>query len=86
MSSPVSLELHLRRLTIDEALYRLEPYLDAAFMAGYPSVRVIHGKGTGAVKRAVHERLASHPLVRNYQLALPGEGDTGVTIVELASR
>lgn len=86
MSSTVSEEIHLRRLTIDEALYRLEPYLDAAFMAGYPSVRVIHGKGTGAVRRAVHERLARHPLVRDYRLASPGDGDTGVTIVELARR
>lgn len=86
MSSTVSTELHLRRLTVDEALYRLEPYLDAAFMAGYASVRVIHGKGTGAVKRAVHQRLAGHPLVRDYRLAQPGEGDTGVTIVELVTR
>ncbi len=67
-------------------MYRLEPYLDAAFMAGYASVRVIHGKGTGAVKRAVHERLASHPLVRDYRLAPFGDGDTGVTIVELVER
>ncbi len=86
MPSTVSEELHLRRLTIDEALYRLEPYLDAAFMAGYASVRVIHGKGTGAVRRAVHERLTRHPLVREYRLAPSGDGDTGVTIVELARR
>ncbi len=85
-SSTVPDELHLRRLTIDEALYRLDAYLDAAFMAGHPLVRIIHGKGTGALREAVWERLASHPLVRSHRLALHGEGDAGVTIVELAQR
>ncbi len=79
-------ELMLRHLPVDEALYRLDQYLDAAFMAGHPSVRIIHGKGTGAVKNAVWERLAGHPLVRGYTLAPYGQGDAGVTIVELERR
>ncbi len=87
MPSPtVPLELHLRRLTVDEAMYRLKAYLDAAFMAGYPTVRIVHGKGTGAVKNAVWQLLANHPLVKSYALAPYGQGDTGVTIVELERR
>ncbi|MBI4201450.1 MAG: Smr/MutS family protein [Chloroflexi bacterium] len=85
-SSTVPLELHLRRLTVDEALYRLEAYLDAAFMAGYPRVRIVHGKGTGAVKNAVWQRLANHPLVTSYALAPYGQGDAGVTVVEMEQR
>ena len=79
-------ELHLRRLTVDEALYRLEAYLDAAFMAGHPQVRIIHGKGTGLLRHAIWERLAGHPLLKGYRLALPGEGDAGVTVVDLEER
>ena len=87
MPSPIiPSELHLRRLPVDEALYRLDKYLDAAFMAGHSSVRIVHGKGTGAVKNAVWERLAQHPLVKNYELAPYGQGDAGVTIVELERR
>lgn len=84
MPSPIiPSELMLRRLPVDEALYRLDKYLDAAFMAGHSSVRIVHGKGTGAVKNAVWERLAQHPLVKSYELAPYGQGDAGVTIVEL---
>ena len=79
-------ELHLRHLTVDEALYRLDEYLDAAFMAGHSTVRIVHGKGTGAVRNAVWERLATHPLVKSYELAPYGQGDAGVTVVELQQR
>ena len=87
MPSPTPpLELHLRRLRVDEAMHRLDQYLDAAFMAGHLQVRIIHGKGTGAVRNAVWERLANHPLVKAYRLATYGDGDTGVTVVELERR
>jgi DNA mismatch repair protein MutS2 len=79
-------ELLLRRLTVEEALDRLDQYLYDAFMAGLPSVRIIHGKGTGKLRRAVHESLARHPLVKSYRLGDYGEGDYGVTVVELTSR
>jgi DNA mismatch repair protein MutS2 len=85
-SNSIPSEIMLRRLRVDEALHRLEQYLDAAFMAGYPSVRIIHGKGTGAVKNAVWERLAQHTLVKSYALAPYGQGDAGVTVVELERR
>ena len=79
-------ELRLRRLTVDEALWRLDQYLYDAFMAGLSSVRIVHGKGTGKLRHAVHESLAKHPLVKSYRLGDYGEGDYGVTIVELTNR
>jgi len=82
----VDRELLLRRLTVDEALWRLDQYLYDAFMAGLSSVRIVHGKGTGKLRRAVHESLAKHPLVKSYRLGDYGEGDYGVTIVELTNR
>jgi DNA mismatch repair protein MutS2 len=82
----VDRELRLRRLTVDEALWRLDQYLYDAFMAGLSSVRIVHGKGTGKLRHAVHESLAKHPLVKSYRLGDYGEGDYGVTIVELTNR
>ena len=83
---PIDRELLLRRLTVEEALDRLDQYLYDAFMAGLPSVRIVHGKGTGKLRRAVHESLAKHPLVKSYRLGDYGEGDYGVTVVELTNR
>lgn len=82
----VDSELLLRRLTTEEALYRLDQYLYDAFMAGLCSVRIVHGKGTGKLRHAVHESLAKHPLVKSYRLGGYGEGDYGVTVVELTHR
>ena len=82
----VDRELRLRHLTVDEALFRLDQYLNDAFVAGLASVRIVHGKGTGTLRQAVHEVLDKHPLVKSYRLGDYGEGDYGVTIVELASR
>jgi len=82
----VDRELRIRHLTVDEALFRLERYLNDAFMSGLPSVRIVHGKGTGTLRRAVHKALTRHPLVKSFRLADYGEGDYGVTVVELARR
>ena len=82
----VDREVSLRRLTVEEALWRLDQYLYDAFMAGLSSVRIIHGKGTGKLRHAVHESLAKHPLVKSYRLGDYGEGDYGITIVELTNR
>ena len=79
-------EVHLRRLTIDEALLKLDQYLNDAFMAGLYQVKVIHGKGTGTLRQVVREQLSSHPLVKSYRPADYGEGGAGVTIVELAQK
>jgi len=82
----VNSELRLRHLTVDEASFRLDQYLNDAFMAGLPSVRIVHGKGTGTLRQAVHEALAKHPLVKSFRLADYGEGDYGITLVELVNR
>lgn len=79
-------EVHLRHLTIDEALPKLDKYLHDAFMAGLYRVRVVHGKGTGTLRQMVSEQLAKHPLVKSYRLGQYGEGGAGVTIVELATK
>jgi len=65
---------------------RLEKYLDDAYLAGLPWVRIIHGKGTGALRRAVREALAHHPLVAEMRPGEQGEGGDGVTVVRLVSR
>jgi len=83
---PAINELHLRRLTVDEALLKLDQYLDNAFMTGLYQVRVVHGKGTGTLRQAVREQLAKHPLVKSYRPGNYGEGGAGVTIVELVSK
>ena len=79
-------EVHLRHLTVDEALLKLDKYLHDAFMAGVYQVRVVHGKGTGTLRLAAHRALARHPLVKSYRLGIYGEGEAGVTIVELAQK
>jgi DNA mismatch repair protein MutS2 len=80
----VSHELDLRGQRAEAALERFESYMDAAFRAGLPFVRIIHGKGTGALRAAIREALANHPLVRGYESAPPTEGGDGVTIALLA--
>ena len=82
----VDRELRIRHLTVDEAGFRLEQYLNDAFMAGLPSVRIVHGKGEGILRQAVQKVLAKHPLVVSFRLGDYGEGDYGVTVVDLAHR
>lgn len=79
-------EIHLRRLTIDEASLKLDKYIDDAFMSGITQIRVIHGKGTGTLRNAIREQLGKHPLVKSYRLGVHGEGGAGVTMVELVYR
>ena len=73
-------------MTVDEALFKLDRYLNDAFMAGLYQVRVIHGKGTGTLRQAVRRQLTGHPLVKSYRPGDYGEGEAGVTIVELATK
>ncbi len=79
----VSRELDLRGRMSDEAIMELDSFLDEAILCGVEVVTVIHGKGTGALRKAVHERLKHHKAVRAYRLGLFGEGEDGVTIIEL---
>lgn len=78
----VSTEIHLRGLRVDEGLPQLEKYLDDAYRARAPFVRIVHGKGTGRMKQAVRQLLREHPLVASFRDGAEGEGDTGVTIVK----
>jgi DNA mismatch repair protein MutS2 len=78
------LELDLRGHRVEEILPRLDKYLDDAFLAGMPFVRIIHGKGTGALRQAVRRQLRDHPLVKSHRSGEEGEGGTGVTIAYLA--
>jgi DNA mismatch repair protein MutS2 len=79
------LELDLRGVTVEEALARIENYIDSAYMAGLPFVRIIHGKGTGALRKAIRDALHQHPLVSNYKRGDEKEGGDGVTVVNLAT-
>jgi DNA mismatch repair protein MutS2 len=80
----VSMELDLRGQRAEEALLRFETYVDDAFRAGLPFVRIIHGKGTGALRAAIREALTGHPLVRKFETAAQNEGGEGVTVAVLA--
>ncbi len=80
------LELDLRGERVEVATQRVEEYIDAAYMAGLPWVRIIHGKGTGALRKAIRELLAHHPLVVKQASGSEKEGGSGVTIVHLATQ
>ena len=80
-SFSVSSEINLLGCTVDEAIAKLDKYLDDAYLAHLPSVRVVHGKGTGALRNAVQSHLKRLKYVKEYRLGEYGEGDAGVTIV-----
>ncbi len=81
-SYSVSTEINLLGRTVDEALSELDKYLDDAYLAHLPSVRIVHGKGTGALRKAVHGYLRKNRVIKNFRLGEFGEGDAGVTIAE----
>lgn len=79
----VSLELDVRGDRLDEALAKVEKYLDDCLLAGYSRVSIIHGKGTGALGQGIQQYLRSHQAVKNFRYGHANEGGTGVTVVEL---
>ena len=81
-ASTLSYEINLLGKTVDEALTELDKYLDDAYLSHVPSVRIVHGKGTGALRTAVHRYLKKSSYVSSFRLGEYGEGDAGVTIVE----
>lgn len=83
IAEPVPMSLSLRGDRVDEAIPKLDKYLDEAFVARLAKVTIIHGKGTGALRKAVHEFLSRHPYVKAYRLGERGEGEAGATVVEL---
>jgi DNA mismatch repair protein MutS2 len=82
-SRDISTKLDLRGMRADEALESMEKYLDDAGLAGLEKVYIVHGKGTGALRSAIHKQLKTHRGVQSFRLGEHGEGDSGVTVVEL---
>ena len=81
-ASCISMEINLLGKMVDEAIAELDKYLDDAYLSHLSSVRIVHGKGTGALRNAIHNYLKNVSYVSSYRLAEYGEGDAGVTIVE----
>lgn len=81
-SSSISTEIKLLGMTVDEALVTLDKYLDDAYLSHLPSVRIVHGKGTGALRAAVHKHLKKCKYISEFHIAEYGEGDAGVTIAK----
>lgn len=82
-SHEIGTEISLRHMHVDEALYELDKYINDALIANLTTIRIVHGKGEGILRKAVHEYLKNHPNVKSYRLGKYGEGDFGVTIAEL---
>lgn len=82
-SKNVDMELNVIGYHVEEALYLIDKYLDDASLAKLPNVRIVHGKGTGTLKNAIHRFLKNHSHVKSYRLGTFGEGEMGVTIVEI---
>ncbi len=79
-------EFDMRGMTTDEGIMELERYIDNAFLSGLPSVTIIHGKGTGALRKAVHQFLKTNKAVKTFRLGVFGEGEDGVTIAEIKDK
>ena len=80
-SNTIGSELNIRGLLVKEAVDLTDKYLDDAYLAGLPTVRILHGKGTGALRKAVHDELRENPRVTKYQFAPLSQGGEGVTVV-----
>lgn len=82
-TAPVKTEIDLRGKRYEEAMQELEAYIDRAILEGYPRVTIIHGKGTGALRKGVEQFIKRSPYIKSSRYGREGEGGTGVTIVEL---
>lgn len=78
-------EIYVRHMQIDDALFKLDHFLNDSFVKGSRQFRIVHGKGTGILRRAIHDYLSNHPLVKSYRIGSYGEGEHGVTVVELVT-
>ena len=79
----ISSEINVIGQNVDEACFAIDKYLDNCTLSGLPSIRIVHGKGTGALRTGIHKFLKTHPHVKSFRLGTFGEGEMGVTIVEL---
>lgn len=82
-ASGMSAEINVIGMTVDEAVAKIDKYIDDAYLCHLSSIRIIHGKGTGALRKGIHAYLNGCSYIKEYHLAQPGEGDAGVTVVEL---
>ena len=78
----VSSEINVIGLNVDEAIPLIDKYIDDCYIANLPTCRIVHGKGTGALRKGIHLFLKNAPQVKSYRLGTFGEGEMGVTIVE----
>lgn len=85
-ASSIKLELDIRGMNILDADVEIEKYLDDCFIAGLSEVQIIHGKGTGALRKGVHELLRKNPHTKSYRIGVFGEGENGVTVVTLKTQ
>jgi DNA mismatch repair protein MutS2 len=83
--APVAEEINVIGCTVEEATERVDKFLDRAVLAGKPTVRIIHGHGTGALRRGLAEFLSSHPLVERTHAEAEDRGGTAITVAELKS-
>lgn len=79
----ISSEINVIGQNVDEACFSIDKYLDNCVLSGLPSIRIVHGKGTGALRTGIHKYLKTHPHVKSFRIGTFGEGEMGVTIVEL---
>ena len=77
------MELDIRGRSADEGVYEMEAFIDNAIMSGISMVTIIHGKGTGILRSAIHQQLRRMKQVKSFRVGIYGEGENGVTIVEL---
>ncbi len=82
-ASTISAEINVIGKNVDDAISVIDKYIDDAVMSRMDKIRIVHGKGTGALRKGIHDYLRFHPSVKGFDLAAHGEGDAGVTIVEL---
>lgn len=79
----ISTEINVLGQTVEEACFEIDKYLDNCYLNGLSSIRIVHGKGTGALRTGIHKFLKTHPHVKSFRVGTFGEGEMGVTIVEL---
>lgn len=82
-SKNVSTEINVIGQNVDEACFVIDKYLDDCVIAKLKAVRIVHGKGTGKLREGIHTFLRRHPYVKSFRLGTFGEGEMGVTVVEL---
>ena len=83
MTRTVRMECDVRGMAVDEAIPVVDQYLDEAVLASLGEVTIIHGKGTGVLRQGIQQHLRHHPHVKSFRLGVYGEGESGVTVVEL---